>query len=113
MVLSLLGAKVRGNESSIIRSGQPGQTILRRVETLEIRDSLLEQCTLRGDTWGLEVRGKLLACNDLVAEEAVYHNYCHHDFYRTSSQAACGRPVGAVKSEAFERMCEWMEMNDY
>jgi len=49
---------------------------VRRVETLEIRTSALEQCKLCSDKWGLEVHSRLMTCCDLVAEEAVYHKNC-------------------------------------
>ena len=33
-------------------------------------------CKERGDEWASEVEKRLLACIDLVAAEAVYHNQC-------------------------------------
>ena len=85
---------------------------VRRVETLEIRTSALEQCKLRNDKWGLEVHSRLMTCCDLVAEEAVYHKNCHRNFYRANVQSSCGRPVDSMKSETFEKICWWLELND-
>jgi hypothetical protein len=86
---------------------------MRHVETLEIRDSVLGQCAMRADAWGLEVQSRLLTCIDLVAAEAVYHNNCHLSFYRVSKYAACGRPTDSRKAETFEKLCEWLEVNDF
>ena len=35
---------------------------------------LTSRCETRGDKWAEEVLHLLLSCNDLLAEEAVYHN---------------------------------------
>ena len=55
-----------------------------RVATLVIRESVLEPCSKRGDEWGLDVHSRLMTCNDLVAEEAVYHTICHVNFFRVN-----------------------------
>ena len=86
---------------------------IRHVMTLELRDNILEQCSKREDSWGLEVRSRLMTCNDLVAEEAVYHRLCHTNFYYISKYASVGRPVDSVKAETFEKLCEWMEVSDF
>ena len=85
---------------------------LRHVETLEIRESTLEQCKVRDDAWALEVRSRLMTCCDLVAEEAIYHKNCHRNFYRTNVHPSCGRPVDSMKGETFDKVCEWLEVND-
>ena len=46
------------------------------VQTLPVRNTLLEHCVKRGDHWASEVQGRLQNCIDLVAEEAVYHHNC-------------------------------------
>lgn len=56
---------------------------VRRVETLGIKPSILEQCKIRGDSLATSVQGRLLTCCDLVAEEAVYHVSCHRFFSRS------------------------------
>jgi len=52
----------------------------RRVCTLQLGGNVLEKCTERGDEWGVQVKGRLEGCNDLVAEEAIYHKVCHARF---------------------------------
>ena len=85
----------------------------RKVETLEIRENILKQCVVRADTWGLEVQGRLMTCCDLVAEEAVYHKNCHSNFFKIVTYGKSGRPVNAAKAETFEKLCEWLEVNDF
>jgi hypothetical protein len=53
---------------------------VRTVHTLELRDSVLQQCAKRTDAWSLEEQSKLLMCCDLVAAEAVYHTLCQEFF---------------------------------
>ena len=55
------------------------------VETLEMREYILSCCTGRTDDKTLQVQGRLNACCDLVAEEAVYHRNCTTDCYRNYS----------------------------
>jgi len=85
------------------------------VRTLEIRDSLLQCCTDRADEWGLEVRGRLESCNDLVAEEALYHHLCYNRFTRNRSKVAdckqTGRRADPDMTEAFEYLCDLLESN--
>ena len=54
----------------------------RRASTLELRDNVLKCCQQRveknsNDVWALAVQGRLEACHDLPAEEAIYHKNCH------------------------------------
>ena len=46
------------------------------VRTLQIYDNTMKVAAQRNDQWALEVLGRLQACHDLVAEEAVYHRNC-------------------------------------
>jgi hypothetical protein len=50
------------------------------VRTLELHDTVKEACRHRHDAWSLHVSGRLESCNDLVAEEAVYHKQCYSNF---------------------------------
>ena len=47
-----------------------------QVRTLPLLKTLTSHCENRDDDWGRDVQGRLLTCNDLVAEEAVYHITC-------------------------------------
>ena len=51
-----------------------------QVRTIPLYESLLDICESRGDDWGGEVKGRLSTCNDLVAEEAIYHISCMRNF---------------------------------
>lgn len=49
---------------------------------MDIEKSVLEQCSVRGNAWGLEVNiggliEGLMTCHNLFAEESVYHKNCH------------------------------------
>jgi len=78
----------------------------RRVATLVIRESVLEQCSKKGDEWGLDVHSRLMTCNDLVAEEAVYHIFCHVNFFRVKKFESSCRPKDYMKAETFENLCQ-------
>jgi len=43
-----------------------------RAMTLELRASVLQCCELRADDWGLQVKGRLEGCCDLVARFMVW-----------------------------------------
>lgn len=84
----------------------------RRAGTLELRSSVLRHCMDRADDWAIEVRGRLEACCDLVAEEAVYHCTCYALFTtkrNLSAQRRPGRPEDVKLSKAFDDLCEWLE----
>jgi hypothetical protein len=85
---------------------------IRRVKTVEIKDSILSQCEKRSDDWGFKVQGRLLTCCDLFAEEAVYHKNCHTSFFYVPIHSTSGRPVDKMKAENFEQICDWLEVND-
>jgi hypothetical protein len=85
----------------------------RKVCTLELQETLFEHCKLRGyDSWSTEVKGRVNSCNDLVAEEAVYHVYCFSRFTRHKTLKAdgvAGRPEDPLLSGLFDSLCEWLE----
>jgi len=85
---------------------------VRQACTLELRQSILNRCTLRGDEWALDVQGRLEDCCDLVHPEAVYHQNCHTRFFqgRTIDRGLAGRREDAVMTDGFENMCEWLEV---
>lgn len=81
-----------------------------RVRTLEIRDNLITRSKERNDEWGDQVLGRLLICNDLVAEEAVYHTSCMNRFrLRMMNAGRKGRPLNTSMMEAYEKVCNWLE----
>ena len=84
------------------------------METIEMREVILEKCKERSDSWANDVRATLLSCIDLVAAGAVYHFDCATKFRN-------GRPkesvIGSRRKEDdakliyFEHTCEWLESN--
>ena len=81
-----------------------------KVMTLPLRESLIACAIERDDEWGNEVLGRLGTCNDLVAEEAVYHSVCMTKFrLKRKSEKQRGKPVDNILSDSFIRVCEWLE----
>ena len=82
------------------------------VRTKPVRDSLIARAKERKDDWGDQVLGRLLTCNDLIAEEAVYHQNCMNRFRINRLNANTGkkgRPVNTPMMKAYERVCYWLE----
>ncbi len=50
------------------------------MSTIPIRSRILECCQERRDEWEAEVENRILSCIDLVAAEAVYHDFCRTRF---------------------------------
>ena len=88
-----------------------------RVQTLPVRNTLLEHCVKRGDHWASEVQGRLQNCIALVAKEAMYHHNCFFLRFllskdkniipKVSSQK--GRPSSVAMQKWFEMLCQWLE----
>lgn len=96
-------------------SRHPDRSDSSRASTLEIHQNTLKVAEERNDQWGLEVRGRLLTCNDLVAEEAVYHRRCSRLFHGKSPSplnvdSACSTWCDEPKRIAFDKLCEWLEV---
>lgn len=83
---------------------------VKEVHTLPIRESLIQKAEERKDDWGNQVLGRLLICNDLVAEEAVYHDNCRKMFtLNVPKSAKKGRPINYEMMEACEKLFNWLE----
>ena len=81
-----------------------------KVGTLQIRANLITRAKERNDDWSNQVMGRLLTCNDLVAEEAVYHNSCMNRFrLEKMNSGKKGRPVNISMMVAYEKVCNWLE----
>ena len=87
---------------------------------IEIRKT----CHERSDEWGNEVLGRINFYSDLHAKDCIYHQQCSLNF-RTGKgkpkekafenkkrKVSSGRPVDALREEAFRQMCEYFEEND-
>ena len=65
-----------------------------------------------GDKWAIQVKGRLISMNDLVAEEALLHKRCNTNFSRGSSfntDGAGGRKQDDFQLELFDELCTWLE----
>ena len=81
-----------------------------QVQTLPLHKNIMECAKIRNDTWGEAVLTRLGTSNDLVAEEAIYHNSCMADF-KLNKVTDCvrGRPEDPKMTDAFESICYWLE----
>lgn len=57
--------------------------------TLPILSTLLKYCDRRNDSWGVEVKGRLRTCIDLVHEEGVYQRSSYSWIHRVGSLRPC------------------------
>ena len=83
------------------------------VQTLEIRNSILKQCSERlesdnDDTWAITVKARLETVFDLVACKGKYHQKCRANF-RDVSINRVGAPTDDKTMTTFENACEWLE----
>ena len=89
------------------------------VRTLELKSSILQSSEKRGhDEWALTVSSRVQSCNDLVAEEAIYHKSCHDRFHLGKPMTgdsdnpplkAVHRPLDMTNQASFLTLCEWLE----
>ena len=70
------------------KCGSKLKSIFHKVESIEMRNTILEKCDERSDQWANEVRPIILSCIDLVAAGAIYHFDCATKF-------RCGRNLVA------------------
>ena len=96
---------------TILKKQKELKTKLRSVVTLQLKQNMLKRAVARQDSWGTEVASRLQNCADLVAEEAVYHSDCISKFMGQSAPKYpnVGRPVDTDKTEAFNKICNWLE----
>jgi len=70
--------------------------------TLEIKENTLCTAQKRNDQWSTVIRGRLQSCNDLVAEEAVYHRQCLALFFSkhcSPSESSTNKETGRKTHE--------------
>ena len=83
----------------------------------DLKKRLLETAEKRiridaGDTWAIQVKGRLISMNDLVAEETLLHKRCNTNFSRESNfntDGASGRNQDDFRLELFDELCTWLE----
>ena len=81
-------------------------------------------CHERSDEWGNEVLGRINFHIDLHAKDCIYHQQCSLNFRTRKGKpkekafeikkrkVSSGRPVDALREEAFRQMCEYFQEND-
>ena len=82
-----------------------------------LKKKLLETAEKRmsidpGDTWAIQVKGRLISMNDLVAEEAQLHKQCNRNFSCGNSfntDGTGGRKQDDFLLELFDELCTWLE----
>ena len=57
-----------------------------RVNTLGLKDNILQRALERDDEWGKTVESRLLSFNDSVAEEGIYQKGCMGKFCLNKAQ---------------------------
>ena len=78
--------------------------------TLPLREKLMCCAKERDDKWGEVVLGRLESCNDLVAEEDVYHSACMTKFrLKRQNDTMRGKPVNNILLDGFMSVCGWLE----
>lgn len=86
---------------------------IRHVQMERTGESIKSACELRMDEWSLEVTGRLQSCNDLMAEDAIYHVLCYKRFCanlsKVTGKSSSGRRVDNDMEVAFERLCDILE----
>lgn len=96
-------------EKTKIRLGK--RRVVHSVETLTFQNRIREACSMRKDSWGDEVLGRLTSINDLVAEKAVYHKDCYHIFVKPISfpTPKAEIPRDSHVTQAMEEIFAYME----
>ena len=105
--------------ASVIRRNKYKRTDLTwsNIETLEYVKNVQKKAEERDDSWGNEVKCRILTSFDLVAAEGKYHRQCAQRFYMgrhqdDTSSSSVGRPSDTVKSGAFEKLCGYINESD-
>ena len=65
-----------------------------------------------GNTWAIQVKGRLISINDLVEEEALLDKRCKTNFPRGSSfntDGTGGRKQDDFRLELIDELCTWLE----
>lgn len=83
---------------------------LSRIETLLVADVLPSHFETKGDKRADKVLHCLLFCNELLGEEAVYHNVWFPNFRLTTPKENRRiRPTDQIMMDSFKSLCDWLE----
>lgn len=84
-----------------------------RVQTLQIKGSILQAAEKRGDKWAGEVKQRLEDISDLVAVEAIYHERCYINFFKKPTTGGkSGHPLDNDVTTAMEVIFDFIENSD-
>ena len=64
------------------------------------------------DKWAIEVKGRLLGINDLVAEEALLHKLCSTKFLNfrdLRTEQGGGRKIDEDREALLIKLCDWLD----
>ena len=95
-----------------MRQGHEAKSSFHRVETIEMKNNILNICDSRSDDWSDKVRIKVLSCIHLVAEEAINHHECDRRFRLGKPKDLVrrrGRAEDSFKADFFLPTCNWLE----
>lgn len=81
------------------------------VETLTVQNRIRKVCSMRENTLGDEILGRLSSINDLVAEEAKYHKDCYINFLKPTSLQTPKTEIlrDSHVTKAMEEICIYLE----
>lgn len=84
-----------------------------RVQTLQVRGSIIQAAERRGDKWAQEVLLRLKGISDLVAVEAIYHERCSVNFVKKPNIGPkVGRPHVSDVTSAMQVIFDFIENSD-
>ena len=98
-----------------------GKEVFFPCRTLSIKQAILKKCDERQDVWSDQVRERLSMVHDLHAADAIYHQKCSTNFRtmrvappdsQPSKKHKVGRPVADMASKAFDKVVEYLTLND-
>lgn len=93
---------------------QERRDMIHNVETFELKNTLLSQCLKLNDEAAKTIARRVTGVLCLVAHEARYHEKCLSKFLLKNPQSSSrvGRPEDIRRSEAFERVLQYLKNND-
>ena len=115
----LICGKIADIELEVMQPLKDG-SFIHLATTMHIKQSIVCLAEERNDDWGNVVLQRLGSVIDLVAAEGLYHRGCYVLYQKTSKKVdivegervRCSRPNDDAMSEAFEKLCEYLEQNE-
>ena len=95
----------------------PNTSNISEVKSIGMKDTILDHCKKRSDSWSDSVQMRVLDINDLPAKSAKYHRSCHTKFYNNKScptdakKLKVGKKIDDSADSAFLKVVEYLESN--